>query len=111
MDHLVTTAHAGTAQDAAAAILPCSWGYAEIGRTLSDLGPPESQPLYGRWIEMYADPEFAALAEWLRSYLDRSAEGGEAPVGVMRYSVLEQKWTDPPQYTVHGVAWSNFATM
>jgi thiaminase/transcriptional activator TenA len=75
VDHLVTTAHAGTAQDAAAAILPCSWGYAEIGRTLSDLGPPESQPLYGRWIEMYADPEFAALAEWLRSYLDRSAEG------------------------------------
>ncbi len=74
VDHLVTTANAGSVQ-AAAAILPCSWGYAEIGRTLLDRGLPESQPLYGRWIAMYASPEFAGLVEWLRGYLDRSAEG------------------------------------
>jgi thiaminase/transcriptional activator TenA len=75
VDHLVTTAHSGTGPEAAMAILPCAWGYAEIGRILSDAGAPENQPLYGRWIEMYADPDFAALATWLRSYIDRSAEG------------------------------------
>ncbi len=78
--HLVGTAHAGTAPEAAAAILPCSWGYAEIGAALAARGLPEAQPLYGRWIETYAAPEFAALAEWLRSYVDRAAaaagEGG-----------------------------------
>jgi thiaminase/transcriptional activator TenA len=79
VDHLVTTAYSGTAPEATMALLPCAWGYAEIGRILSDAGAPESQPLYGRWIEMYADPEFAALAEWLRAYIDRSADGtGEA---------------------------------
>lgn len=75
VDHLVSTAYNGPAQEAAAAILPCSWGYAGIGRTLADRGLPESQPLYGRWIEMYASPEFAELADWLRSYIDRGAEG------------------------------------
>jgi thiaminase/transcriptional activator TenA len=42
---------------------------------LADRGAPESQPLYGRWIEMYSTPEFAELAEWLRSFIDRIAEG------------------------------------
>ena len=71
--HLVESAYAGSAGDAAAAILSCSWGYAEIGRMLQDRGMPEDQPLYRRWIEMYASPEFAELAVWLRSYLDRVA--------------------------------------
>ena len=75
IDHLVGTAHSGTAPEAAAAILPCSWGYAEIGAALAARGLPEGQPLYGRWIETYAAPEFAALAEWLRSYVDRAALG------------------------------------
>ena len=75
IDHLVGTAYGGTALEAAAAILPCSWGYAEIGRTLADRGLPDGQPLYRRWIETYGSPEFAALADWLRSYLDRAAGG------------------------------------
>jgi thiaminase (transcriptional activator TenA) len=75
VDHLVGTADSGTAPEAAMAILPCAWGYAEIGARLADAGAPENQPLYGRWIDMYADPDFAALAAWLRGYIDRSAEG------------------------------------
>ena len=75
IDHLVGTAYSGTALDAAAAMLPCSWGYAEIGTTLAGRGLPEAQPLYARWIETYASPDFAALAAWLRSYLDGAAEG------------------------------------
>ena len=75
IDHLVGVAHAGTAPEAAAAILPCSWGYAAIGSTLAERGLPKGQPLYGRWIETYADPEFAELAVWLRGFIDRAAPG------------------------------------
>ena len=71
--HLIQTAHSGDAGEVAAAILPCSWGYSEIGKMLASRGAPSSQPLYVRWIEMYASDEFAELAAWLRSYIDRTA--------------------------------------
>ena len=64
--HLINTAHQGTVGETAAVILPCSWGYSEIGRKLYSQGLPSHQPLCGRWIEMYNSPEFAELAEWLR---------------------------------------------
>lgn len=73
--HLVQTAYAGDAGEVACAILPCSWGYAEIGQHLAERGKPHHQPLYCRWIDMYSSPEFADLARWLRGFVDRMAEG------------------------------------
>lgn len=72
--HLIESAFSGGAAEIAAAILPCSWGYAEIGQHLAERGAQDNQPLYGRWIQMYASPEFAALAEWLRAFVDRESE-------------------------------------
>ncbi len=71
--HLVQTGYSGSVGEIAASILPCSWGYCEIGQMLADRGAPASQPLYARWIEMYSSPEFAALADWLRAFIDRAA--------------------------------------
>ena len=71
--HLVQTAYTGGIGEVATAILPCSWGYCEIGRMLNERGAPANQPLYGRWIEMYSSPEFGELADWLRSFIDRTA--------------------------------------
>ena len=65
----------GTIAEVAATLLPCSWGYAEIGQVLEARGKPMEQPLYCRWIEMYSSPEFGELAEWLRSFTDRTALG------------------------------------
>ena len=73
VDHMLTSAHAGTIGEIAATLLPCSWGYAEIGQTLEARGKPVDHPLYCRWIEMYSSPEFGELAEWLRSFIDRIA--------------------------------------
>ncbi len=73
--HLLGSTLSGGAPEIATAILPCSWGYAEIGKSLEDRGMPEDQPLYCRWIEMYSSPEFAGLAAWLRGFVDRSALG------------------------------------
>jgi thiaminase/transcriptional activator TenA len=43
-----------------AALLPCMRGYAELGRRLAQAPPDE--PRFRRWVEAYADPDFAALA-------------------------------------------------
>ena len=73
--HLLAAAASGGAAEVAVAILPCSWGYAEIGRMLHDRGLPVDQPLFAKWIEMYSSPEFADLARWLRAFIDREALG------------------------------------
>ena len=83
--HLLRIAFSGGIGEIATAILPCAWGYSEIGQMLYDRGVPTNQPLYARWIEMYNSPEFAALADWLRSFVDRVADGcGEAERERMR---------------------------
>jgi len=69
--HLLHAAYAGTLGELAAALLPCQWGYAEIGQALERMAPRPRHPLYGEWIAAYASAEFGALAEWLRGLVDR----------------------------------------
>ncbi|MBI4233636.1 MAG: thiaminase II [Chloroflexi bacterium] len=69
--HLLHVAYSQGFSAIAASLLPCQWGYGEIGQLLAQRGAPEGQPLYGEWIEMYASPEYAALVEWLRGVVDR----------------------------------------
>jgi thiaminase (transcriptional activator TenA) len=77
-DFLVRVAATGDFAELAAALLPCMWGFAEVGRALEARGLP-ADDRYARWIRMYADPEFGALADWCRGLVDRLAEGaGEA---------------------------------
>lgn len=62
-----------------AALLPCMWGYSELGRLLA--ADPPAEPRYARWVATYADPGFAALAQRCGQMLDEAyAEGlvGEA---------------------------------
>jgi len=60
----------------AAALLPCMWSYSEIGQALLARGLPAPAP-YARWVRMYADPEFAALAGWCRALVDRLGAGAD----------------------------------
>ena len=85
--HLLATAYAGDLADVTAAILPCMWDYSDIGRALAAQDTPSPQPLYNDWIQMYAAPEFGALAAWLRDLLDRLA-GDETPTRRSRLSRL-----------------------
>jgi len=52
-----------------AALLPCMWGYSTLGRLL----PVPADERYRRWVETYADPAFAALAERCAQMLDEAA--------------------------------------
>jgi thiaminase/transcriptional activator TenA len=72
-NHLVRVASLGNSPEIVAALLPCQWGYCEIGQTLARRGKPATVPFYCRWIDMYASQEFAALATWLRELLDSFA--------------------------------------
>lgn len=75
-DFLLRVAALGDFAELAAALLPCMWGYSEIGQELKARGLPE-EPRCRAWIEMYADPAFAALSDWCRALVDRLAEAIE----------------------------------
>ena len=72
-NHLLTTAYMSSATELMAALLPCQWGYWEIGRHLAARGLPEHQPLYAEWIMMYAGDDYATLARKLLDTFDRVA--------------------------------------
>ncbi|HEX9342292.1 MAG TPA: thiaminase II [Actinomycetota bacterium] len=77
-DFLLRTAATADFAETVAALLPCLWGYSEIGRALAAAGAP-AEPRYRQWVEAYADPAFAELAAWCATLLDRVTEGaGEA---------------------------------
>jgi len=73
-DFLLRVAATGDFAELAAALLPCMWGFSEIGQALKDRGLP-AEERYARWIEMYANPDFAALSDWCRELVDRLADG------------------------------------
>lgn len=94
--HLLTVAYSGDLADITAAILPCMWDYSDIGQTLAAQGAAGEapQPLYDEWIQLYAAPEFAALAAWLRDLLDRFGSGA----GTNQRTRLGGLFTDSCRY-------------
>jgi len=72
--YLMNVAYQGSFAELVAALLPCQWGYWEIGDYLNTQGLPENSPLYARWIKMYASSEFKGLADWLRDLASNLAE-------------------------------------
>lgn len=76
-DYLLRTATIGDFAELLAVLLPCIWGYAEVGQRLATRGMPADYR-YARWIGMSASEEFAKLGSWCRDMLDRVAEGQPA---------------------------------
>lgn len=68
---LLRIAYQGSFGELAASLLPCQWGYWEIGQHLAQQGPPTHAPLYAQWIEMYSSDEFRDLALQLREITTR----------------------------------------
>jgi thiaminase (transcriptional activator TenA) len=79
-DFLLRTAAVGDFSELCAALLPCMWGYAEIGARLAAAGTPDHAG-YAAWIATYADPEFQALATWARELTE--AAGVDAGAGAV----------------------------
>ena len=86
---LLKVAHQGSFAELVASLLPCQWGYWEIGRHLSQRGQPESAPLYCQWIQMYDSTEFGELAQQIRELANRLAEqSGSQEVAAMAEAYL-----------------------
>jgi thiaminase (transcriptional activator TenA) len=73
-DFLLRVAATGDYADLLAALLPCMWGFSDIGQRLAKLQPPTDER-YVKWIAMYSSVEFADLAYWCRELLDEVAAG------------------------------------
>jgi thiaminase/transcriptional activator TenA len=69
-DFLVRVAAQGEFSEFAAALLPCMWGYCEVGERLAAQGRPGVER-YDKWIDMYSSREFSDLARWCRELVDR----------------------------------------
>ena len=69
--YLLNVAHQGSFPELVASLLPCQWGYWEIGEHLARNGEPADAPLYCQWIQMYTSPDFTELADAIRSLANR----------------------------------------
>ena len=82
--YLLQVAHQGSFAELVASLLPCQWGYWEIGDHLARQGEPAGAPLYCQWIRMYAAPEFAELADTIRNLANRLGDqAGPAELAAM----------------------------
>jgi len=105
-DFLLRTAVLSDFAELIAALLPCMWGYSELGKRLADK-PAPAEERYARWIEMCSDQEFAQLAGWCREVCDQAADGAaqdgrtrmrEAFLASSRHELafFEQAWRHRP---------------
>lgn len=69
--YLLATAWSAPFPVAVAALLPCFWIYAEVGRDIQRRSVPGNP--YQAWVDAYASEEFHALVRTVRATVDRLA--------------------------------------
>lgn len=90
-DHLTRAAYEGGIHELAAALLPCQWGYDEVGQQLSPVIQSSPDTFHARWVAGYNDPGYRTLTAWLRGFVDQLGQTATASqqqrmVGVFRAS-------------------------
>ena len=90
---LLKTAYQGSFGELVASLLPCQWGYWEIGDHLLKRGLPTSAPLYVEWINMYSSEEFTELAHQIREMADRIGGGAS----LTEQAAMRQAYTNSVQ--------------
>ena len=91
---LLRMAYHSSFAELVACLLPCLWGYWEIGDHLAEQGEPKHAPLYCQWIQTYASTDYANLARDIRSLADGLAEGaGPGQLAAMSEAYLtSMRW-------------------
>jgi len=72
--HLLHVAETGSQGEITAASLPCAWIYCEVGSHLLGKGAPPDHHPYKNWLGLYASPEFAEVARWMREKVNAWAK-------------------------------------
>lgn len=106
VDHLLAASAAGSYGVLVAALLPCFWLYAEVGKTLHAqflaAGAPAAHP-YAEWLRTYADEDFAQATRDAMAMVDeagRKAGGNEQAAMVEAFkhsSRFEVAFFDAPR--------------
>ena len=73
--YMLSVAGQGGPVEIAAAILACSWSYAEIGQALAGIPGAAEHPFYGEWIRGYASEDYTAANQALIELTDRLTAG------------------------------------
>lgn len=74
-NYMLSAAHSGGPAEIVAAILSCSWSYAEIGQALAAIPGAAQHPFYGEWISGYASESYAATNQALIDLMNDLAAG------------------------------------
>ena len=98
LDHLAAVAGGGDYAELVAAVLPCFWVYTDVGSrlhatvdaTVDATEAARSDHPYRRWIETYADEEFAAATAWVIAEADRCAAGAGPAVRARMVAAFER---------------------
>ena len=69
LSYLLATVYGGSFAEGLGAVLPCYWIYAKVGEKLLTRSSPN--PLYARWIALYAGEEFQAVVDAVLALTDR----------------------------------------
>lgn len=75
--YMLSVAERGSPMEIVAAILACSWSYAEIGQALAGIPGAAEHPFYGEWIRGYASEDYTAANQALIELTDRLTAGAE----------------------------------
>jgi thiaminase/transcriptional activator TenA len=107
---LVATAATSTYAVAAAAVLPCFWVYADVGRRLAGAAASAAEHPYRRWVTAYDDGGFQEAARQARTFTDAAAQAApheeaamqQAFAVAVRYELefwraahAREEWTHP----------------
>ena len=76
-NYVLASVFRGGYAEGLAAVLPCLWIYGRVGQHLHEHGPPN--PVYQRWIDTYAGPEYAGEVAEVLDLADQA--GRDLPAG------------------------------
>ncbi len=87
--YLLRVAQIGSFGELIAALVPCIWGYWQVGEMLANQGEPAHAPQYAEWIRMYAGEESRTIALEARAICDRvAATAGSNELEAMREAYI-----------------------
>ena len=72
--YMLAVAESGGPMEIVAAILACSWSYAEIGQALAKRPGAADHPFYGEWVRGYASENYVATNQALMALMDELAK-------------------------------------
>jgi thiaminase/transcriptional activator TenA len=69
-NYLLSTAYKYDIEYISCSLLPCQWGYDDIGKRLAENNKTLEKSFHARWINAYNDPAYQEITNWLINYVD-----------------------------------------